>query len=399
MSTTADQHHIRHPDRFFIGGEWVEPVRRPHPRSRQRHRGGVPLRRRGAGRRRRPRRGGGARGVRPRPLAAHVAQGARAAGSRRSPMTGRSAPPTSPTPGSANPASCMPSRSRRGESGSDVPLLRRPRRHLPVGREAHSRTACRRCWCASRSASSARSFPWNGAERPDGLQDRARRCIAGCTVIIKASPEAPAAAYILAEICEKIGLPPGVVNIVTADREVSERLVRHPGVDKITFTGSTAAGRRIASICGERIARCTLELGGKSPAIILDDYDLDRPRKSIAQTREVPHRPGLLVADPAHRRPRERHDDFVDALAADFAQGQGRRSVRPGVRDGAAGDGAPARPRRGLYRQGQGRRRARWRPAAAVRRISTAAISSSRRCSAMSTTPRPSPARRSSGRC
>jgi aldehyde dehydrogenase (NAD+) len=82
--------------------------------------------------------------------------------------------------------------------------------------------------------------------------------IAGCTVILKASPEAPGEAYLMAEIAEAVGLPPGVLNVVTADREVSELLVRDPRVDKITFTGSTAAGRRIASLCGERIARCTL---------------------------------------------------------------------------------------------------------------------------------------------
>mgnify|MGYP003694551033 CR=1 FL=1 len=88
--------------------------------------------------------------------------------------------------------------------------------------------------------------------------------------------------YIAAEVCEKIGLPPGVLNILTADRAVSELLVRHPDVDKITFTGSTAAGRRIASICGERIARCTLELGGKSAAVILDDYDVGTAAKTIS---------------------------------------------------------------------------------------------------------------------
>ena len=99
--------------------------------------------------------------------------------------------------------------------------------------------------------------------------------LAGCTVILKASPEAPVEAYIMAEIVAAAGLPPGVVNVITADREVSEQLVRHPGVDKVSFTGSSAAGKRIASICGERIARVTLELGGKSPAIILDDYDAD----------------------------------------------------------------------------------------------------------------------------
>jgi len=116
-------------------------------------------------------------------------------------------------------------------------------------------------------------IPWNA---PIGLiaNKVAPALIAGCTVVLKASPEAPGEAYLVAEVAESIGLPPGVLNVLTADRDVSELLVRDPRVDKITFTGSTVAGRRIASICGERIARCTLELGGKSAAVILDDIDL-----------------------------------------------------------------------------------------------------------------------------
>src|SRR6185312_2843850 len=106
--------------------------------------------------------------------------------------------------------------------------------------------------------------------------------LAGCSVVLKLSPEAPGEGYLVAEAAEQIGLPPGVFNVVTADREVSELLVRDPRVDKITFTGSTAAGRRIASICGERIARCTLELGGKSAAVILDDADLAAAAGAIA---------------------------------------------------------------------------------------------------------------------
>lgn len=117
--------------------------------------------------------------------------------------------------------------------------------------------------------------PWNGPHMLSVFK-LAPGLLAGCTFVLKASPEAPGAAYIFAEACEKIGLPAGVVNVVTADREVSERLVRHPGIDKVAFTGSTAAGRRIASICGERIARYTLELGGKSAAVVLDDYDIDK---------------------------------------------------------------------------------------------------------------------------
>ncbi|MEN9704412.1 MAG: hypothetical protein RLZZ393_291, partial [Pseudomonadota bacterium] len=88
--------------------------------------------------------------------------------------------------------------------------------------------------------------------------------LAGCTVIMKPAPEAPLEAYLIAEAAEAAGLPAGVLNLVTAHREASEVLVRHPGVDKVSFTGSTVAGKRIASLCGERIARCTLELGGKS---------------------------------------------------------------------------------------------------------------------------------------
>ena len=152
-------------------------------------------------------------------------------------------------------------------------------------------------------------IPWNA---PNSLvaYKTAAALIAGCTLIVKGSPEAPSAPYILAEICEDVGLPEGVYNVLTAEREVSERLVRHPGVDKITFTGSTAAGRRIASICGDRIARCTLELGGKSPAIILDDYDLDAAAKSLsvsarALNGQVCSSLTRLIVS------RSRHDDFV----------------------------------------------------------------------------------------
>src|SRR5579862_13328 len=98
---------------------------------------------------------------------------------------------------------------------------------------------------------------------------------AGATVVIKPAPETPLDAILLAEAVEAAGIPKGVVNIVVAGREVGEHLVRHPGVDKIAFTGSTAAGRRIAAICGEQLKRVTLELGGKSAAIVLDDADLD----------------------------------------------------------------------------------------------------------------------------
>ena len=161
-------------------------------------------------------------------------------------------------------------------------------------------------------------IPWNA---PLGLISYkvAPALIAGCTVILKSSPEAPAEGYILAEIVEAVGLPPGVVNVVTADREVSELLVRDPRVDKITFTGSTAAGRKIAAICGERIARCTLELGGKSAAVVLDDMDISAAAATLARaecmlTGQVcPSLTRVVVT-------KDRHDEMAEALAAAFSK-------------------------------------------------------------------------------
>jgi aldehyde dehydrogenase (NAD+) len=100
--------------------------------------------------------------------------------------------------------------------------------------------------------------------------------LAGCSIVLKPAPETPLYAYLLAEVLQEIALPLGVVNIVPAEREVSEHLVTHPGVDKIAFTGSTTTGRRIASLCGQALKRVSCELGGKSAAILLDDVVLDQ---------------------------------------------------------------------------------------------------------------------------
>jgi aldehyde dehydrogenase (NAD+) len=163
-------------------------------------------------------------------------------------------------------------------------------------------------------------IPWNA---PMGLISNkvAPALLAGCTVILKASPEAPGEAYLIAEAAEAAGLPAGVLNVVTADREVSELLVRDPRVDKITFTGSTAAGRRIASLCGERIARCTLELGGKSAAVILDDIDIQTAANTLSRAEcflsgQVCSSLTRIVVS------RSRHDELLEALAATFSQVQ-----------------------------------------------------------------------------
>ncbi len=159
-------------------------------------------------------------------------------------------------------------------------------------------------------------IPWNGPSINIAWKI-APALLAGCTVILKPAPEAPTAAYVFAEICEKVGLPAGVVNVLTAGREVSEHLVRHPDIDKVSFTGSTAAGRRIGAICGERVARCTLELGGKSAAVVLDDYDVGTAAATISKMA------GFLTGQSCASLTRiivtrQRHDALLDALSASF---------------------------------------------------------------------------------
>ena len=116
--------------------------------------------------------------------------------------------------------------------------------------------------------------PWN-APLASTLLKVAPALAAGCAVILKPSPETPLEALLLAECVAAAGLPEGVFSVLPANREVSDYLIRRPEVDKVSFTGSTAAGRHIASVCGERMARYTMELGGKSAAIVLDDVNID----------------------------------------------------------------------------------------------------------------------------
>jgi aldehyde dehydrogenase (NAD+) len=104
---------------------------------------------------------------------------------------------------------------------------------------------------------------------------------AGCTVVAKPSPETPMDAYIVAECIEAAGLPPGVFNVLPAGREVGDYLIRHPGIDKISFTGSTAAGRHIAGVAAQRLTRTSFELGGKSAAIVLEDADIGHMLQSL----------------------------------------------------------------------------------------------------------------------
>lgn len=137
---------------------------------------------------------------------------------------------------------------------------------------------------------------------------------AGATVVAKPSPETPLDSFELAGILEKVGLPEGVVNIVPAGREVGEHLVRHPDVDKIAFTGSTGAGRKIGGICGEQLKRVTLELGGKSAGIILDDADLASALPTLMQF-ALMNNGQACVAQTRILAPKARYNEVRDALA------------------------------------------------------------------------------------
>ncbi|WP_106399214.1 aldehyde dehydrogenase [Actinocorallia populi] len=156
-------------------------------------------------------------------------------------------------------------------------------------------------------------YPWNVPQFTLMLK-LAPALLAGCTVVAKPSPETPLDAYLLAEWVKEAGIPDGVVNFVTAGREVGAHLVAHPGVDKVSFTGSTAAGRQIGEVCGRQLKRCTLELGGKSAAIILEDADLATTIEGF-KLASLMNNGQACAAQTRILAPRSRYDEVADALA------------------------------------------------------------------------------------
>jgi aldehyde dehydrogenase (NAD+) len=137
--------------------------------------------------------------------------------------------------------------------------------------------------------------------------------LSGSTVVFKPAPETPLDANLLAEIFTTAGLPPGVLNVVPAGREVGAYLVEHPGVDKVSFTGSTAAGRAIGAACGQHLKRFSLELGGKSAAILLDDVDLD-VSLPLLMPNAIMNNGEACVSLTRILAPRDRYTEVADAL-------------------------------------------------------------------------------------
>ncbi|WP_237421803.1 aldehyde dehydrogenase [Gordonia sp. SID5947] len=141
--------------------------------------------------------------------------------------------------------------------------------------------------------------------------------LAGCSVVLKPSPEAPLDALLLAELIEQAELPAGVVSVLPGDAETGHHLVTHPGVDKVSFTGSTDAGRRVATACGVELKRLSLELGGKSAAIVLADADPATVATGI-RFASLSNSGQICNALTRILVPEHRSAEFVDALVAEI---------------------------------------------------------------------------------
>ena len=217
--------------------------------------------------------------------------------------------------------------------------------------------------------------PWNVPQFTI-MSKLAPALITGCALVIKPAPETPLDSFVMAELLTEAGVPDGVVSFVPGGRELGEYIVRHPGIDKISFTGSTAAGRKIGAICGEQLKRFSLELGGKSAAIILDDVDLNAiieelkfaslmntGQACIAQTRILASRSryaevvdavgsmvgGLTVGDPADA------NNYLGPLVAKRQQERVEKYIALGQEEGArvvvGGNGRPSGLDKGWYVQ------------------------------------------------
>ncbi len=155
--------------------------------------------------------------------------------------------------------------------------------------------------------------PWNYPQALAAFK-LAPALAAGCTVVLKAAPETALDAMVFAEAAQESGLPPGVLNIVPGAVQAGAHLISHPGVDKVSFTGSTQVGRIIGEVCGRLLRPVTLELGGKSAAIILDDADLEATLRGLRTVSFINNGQTCFLSSRI-LAPRSRYGEVVDALA------------------------------------------------------------------------------------
>lgn len=156
--------------------------------------------------------------------------------------------------------------------------------------------------------------PWNYPQALAAFK-LAPALAAGCTVVLKASPETALDALVFAEAAREAGIPAGVLNVVPGGVAAGAHLVSHPGVDKVSFTGSTAVGRIIGEACGRLLRPVTLELGGKSAAIVLDDADLDAAMKGLKSVSLINNGQTCFLSSRI-LAPRSRYGEVIEALAA-----------------------------------------------------------------------------------
>lgn len=154
--------------------------------------------------------------------------------------------------------------------------------------------------------------PWNYPQ-PLAAMKIAPALAAGCTVVLKPAMETALDAFVFADAAEAAGLPAGVLNIVPGGREAGAHMVEHPGVDKVAFTGSTGAGRAIGAVGGRLLRPVTLELGGKSVSLVLEDADLDHFAANLLSV-SLPNNGQTCHAGTRILAPRARYDEVVESV-------------------------------------------------------------------------------------
>ena len=271
-----------------------------------------------------------------------------------------------------------------GEVGSPIAMARTVQAGLPVSVTGSFPAIAREFPFEERIGNSmvvreavgvvAAITPWNYPLH-QAMGKVAPALAAGCTVVLKPSEVAPLTAFILADVVHEAGLPPGVFNLVTGlGPPFGEALVRHPRVDMISLTGSTAAGRRVAELAAGTIKRVALELGGKSASVILDDADFDKavgvsvsnaflnagqtcsawtrmlvPRKRQEQALEIAKRAAAKFKPGDPRAPETR----LGPLASAQQRERVRKYIRAGIEEGArlalGGPDAPEGLPKGYY--------------------------------------------------